>query len=102
MASRLSYLLWSTMPDEALLAAAEAGELDAPARGVLEHARRMIEDPQFEAVLLHFFDEWLRFEELDGLSKDAEAYPDFYEGLGDLFREEDPGLCPRRDAERGR
>ena len=87
VASRLSYMLWSTMPDEALFAAAEAGELDTNA-GVAEHARRMLDDPRANAPLLRFFDEWLQLSALEGLAKDTEVYPDWQPEIADLFREE--------------
>ncbi len=61
-ASRLSYLLWNTMPDEALFAAAEKGELRT-AEGRDRAARHMIENaPRARQALDQFFDEWLRFD----------------------------------------
>lgn len=88
LATRLSYMLWATMPDDALFAAAEAGELDTPA-GVAMHARRMLDDPRAEPVVLQFFDEWMTLEELEGLVKDASVYPDFDgDRHPELFREE--------------
>ena len=87
VASRLSYMLWSTMPDDALFAAAEAGELDTDA-GVAEHARRMLNDPRADTVMIRFFDEWLQLRELEGLAKDADTFPDWRPEIADLFREE--------------
>lgn len=62
VASRLSYLLWNTMPDDALLAAAEKGELRT-AEGRERAARRMLENqPRARQALDQFFEEWLRFD----------------------------------------
>ena len=62
VASRLSYLLWNTMPDEALFAAAEKGELKT-AEGRDRAARRMLGDgPRARQALDQFFEEWLRFD----------------------------------------
>jgi hypothetical protein len=74
IAARLSYLLWATMPDDGLTAAAAAGELDDPA-GIETHARRMLADPRADGVVARFFDEWLELDRLDGLVKDEEVYP---------------------------
>jgi hypothetical protein len=87
LASRLSYMLWATMPDDTLFAAAAAGELDTPA-GLAEHARRMLDDPRAGDVIIRFFDEWMHLSELDDLAKDAELYPQYHDGLPPLFREE--------------
>ncbi len=62
VASRLSYLLWNTMPDEALFAAAEKGDLKT-AEGRDRSARRMLGDgPRARQALDQFFEEWLRFD----------------------------------------
>jgi hypothetical protein len=61
-ASRLSYLLWNTMPDEALFAAAAKGELST-VEGRERAARRMLQNgPKTRAALDQFFEEWLRFD----------------------------------------
>jgi len=61
-ASRLSYLLWNTMPDEALFAAAAKGELST-VEGRERAARRMLENgPKTRAAVDQFFEEWLRFD----------------------------------------
>jgi len=75
VASRLSYFLWSSMPDDALLDAADRGELD-DAEGVAAVARAMLEDPRAQEATDGFFDQWLGLEQLDTMSK-AAAYPDF-------------------------
>ncbi len=58
LASRLSYFLWDSMPDEALLAAAGAGELDTPA-GIEAQARRMLDDPRARPAVVRFHHQWL-------------------------------------------
>ncbi|MEM9865295.1 MAG: DUF1592 domain-containing protein [Myxococcota bacterium] len=81
LASRLSYLLWGSMPDDALFAAAEAGELDE--NGLRFHAGRLYDDPRssdmFEAFHLEHFDmsTWA------DVNKETEVFPDWREGLGD-------------------
>jgi hypothetical protein len=76
MASRLSYLLWNTMPDDTLFAAAESGEL-ATAEGVEKQARRLLADARAHDAMLEFHREWLRFSAMDNLTKDATLFPAF-------------------------
>ena len=72
MATRLSFLLWRSMPDDALLAAAEAGQLSADA-DIAAQAERMLADPRAHAVAIaDFHDQWLRIGEIDGVEKDTE------------------------------
>ena len=69
MAARLSYLVWKSGPDDALLAAAAAGELDAPA-GVLAALERMLDDPRTSRVHERFLVDWARLAKIpddDGL-----------------------------------
>ena len=63
LASRLSYFLWDSMPDEALFAAAEAGEL-ATRAGIEAQAGRMLEDPRARPALVHFHHQWLGTDEV--------------------------------------
>ena len=86
-ATRLSYLLWATMPDDVLWAAAEAGELESP-ENVAAHARRMLDDPRAEPVIQRFFDEWLQLRELEHMEKNTELHPDYRPELAELFRQE--------------
>jgi hypothetical protein len=65
LASRLSYLLWGSMPDEALLAAAAAGQLDEV--GVVEHAERLLDHPRGRAGLRRFYEEWLEIGDRPGI-----------------------------------
>jgi hypothetical protein len=86
MAQRLSYLLWQTMPDEALFAAADAGELDTSS-GVLRQAKRMLADPKAYRAY-EFFEQWLDLDELDSVTRDPEVYPEFTPELQARFRSE--------------
>ena len=76
IASRLSYLIWDTMPDQALFDAAAKGELRTAA-GREAQARRLLADAKSRQALDEFFDEWLRFDRVLNSSKDEKRYPDF-------------------------
>ena len=75
-ASRLSYLLWNTAPDEELLAAARSGALMTDA-GLAAQADRLIASPRFLVGARALFDDYLRFDDLATVSKDASIYPGF-------------------------
>jgi hypothetical protein len=87
MASRLSYLLWSSMPDKALRDAAAQGKLDTKA-GVLEAARRLLGDGHAKDSLRYFHGQLYGIGGLDHLERDAGFYPTFKPGMGVLFRQE--------------
>jgi hypothetical protein len=73
-ASRLSYFLWSTMPDDALFAAAEQGKL-ADTAGVEAEVRRMLGHEKARSGMLNFHREWLKLEAVDkALKKPEDAY----------------------------
>jgi hypothetical protein len=73
LATRLSFFLWSSMPDDALLAVAAAGRLREPA--VLEaETRRMLADPKAAALVDNFASQWLFLRELESATPDAEAF----------------------------
>jgi hypothetical protein len=76
LASRLSYLLWGSMPDESLLAAAGRGELAQPAQ-VEAQARRMLADPRARSMTHHFHAQWFNTRNALTLEKDPVEYPDF-------------------------
>jgi len=76
MASRLSYLFWQSMPDDALFAAADSDALKTPEQ-VAAQARRMLADPKAKTALHDFFAQWLRVRDLEGSTKDPMTYPDF-------------------------
>ena len=75
-ASRLSFLLWDSAPDDALLQAAGGGGLDNSA-GLHRQLERMLASPKFERGLRAFFTDYLVLESFDTLSKDSEIYPAF-------------------------
>ena len=73
LASRLSFFLWSSIPDEALLAAAAAGELHQPA--VLEReVERMLADPKSDALVTSFAVQWLQLRTLDTVSPENREF----------------------------
>ncbi|WP_437639840.1 DUF1592 domain-containing protein [Sorangium sp. So ce854] len=87
IASRLSYLLWSSMPDDALFAAADAGELRT-AEQIAAQARRLLDDPRARAAVANFHAQWLQLTRIDTITKDAAVYPRFHGGLPALLRAE--------------
>jgi hypothetical protein len=87
LASRLSYLLWGSMPDDTLLTAAGKGELDTPAQ-VLAQAQRMIQDPRSRALVVQFHQQWLDFDRIDKVGKAAAIYPDWSADIGTLMFQE--------------
>jgi len=76
LASRLSYLLWDSMPDATLMDAAGRGSLDTT-DGVVTEARRLLAHPRARAAVATFQSQWLRFEKMDNLKKSAAAFPAF-------------------------
>jgi hypothetical protein len=87
LASRLSFFLWSSLPDDELLAVAERGELRKP--GELERqTRRMLADPRSRQLVENFVGQWLYLRNLQGVVPDALTFPDFDENLRDAFRQE--------------
>jgi hypothetical protein len=74
LASRLSYFLWSTMPDEALLQAAEAGALEDSA-GLLDQTQRMVSDAQSQALAKNLGGQWFNVRKLDDIEPNPEVYP---------------------------
>ncbi len=78
--SRLSYLLWNTMPDEPLFAAAGAGELGAAA-DIARHAARMLGDQRASAMWSSFADQWLGTDAARSIERDPAHYPRFSKEL---------------------
>jgi hypothetical protein len=87
LASRLSFFLWATGPDAALLRAAEQGRLSTPA-GRDEQVRRMLADPRSDVLSTRFAAQWLRLQDLDTINPDVRFYPDFDEQLKSAMRRE--------------
>jgi hypothetical protein len=75
-ASRLSYALWDSMPDDALFSAAARGELDTQ-EGVARSARRLLDDPKAREAIDEFTLQWLRFDRVLTATKERRAYPQF-------------------------
>ncbi len=75
-ASRLSFFLWGTTPDDALLGAAERGELH-DRKGLQAQVDRMLASPRLESGMRMFFNDMLAFEDLERLEKDSIIYPAF-------------------------
>ncbi|WP_437754524.1 DUF1592 domain-containing protein [Sorangium sp. So ce1389] len=76
VATRLSYLLWNSLPDDALLAAAEGGALGTP-EGIEAEARRMLADDKAVSALDDFHRQWLHMSGYADLSKDPALYEGF-------------------------
>ncbi len=87
LASRLSFFIWSSVPDEELLAAAEKGTLSSPA--VLEaQVKRMLANPRSKALVDNFGFQWLRLRELDKAEPDVILFPNFDGNLKTAFKRE--------------
>ena len=87
LASRLSFFLWSSLPDDELLEAAATSRLRDPA--VLQaQVRRMLADPRAEALTTNFASQWLHLRNLDAVRPDARTFPDFDDNLRQGFRTE--------------
>lgn len=87
LASRLSYFLWSTMPDEKLLALAGSGRLKDPS-AMASQIRAMIADPRSDRFVQNFTDQWLGLSGLNSVAINPEYYPDFDERLKPMMRQE--------------
>ncbi|OFW19673.1 MAG: hypothetical protein A3H97_18685 [Acidobacteria bacterium RIFCSPLOWO2_02_FULL_65_29] len=87
LASRLSFFLWSSLPDEELLDVAAAGKLKN-ARVLEQQVRRMLADPKSRALVDGFFTQWLSLRDLQNVAPDPALYPDFEENLRNAFLEE--------------
>jgi hypothetical protein len=87
LASRLSYFLWSSMPDDDLLALAEAGKLHAP--GALDaQVKRMLADSRSAALADNFAGQWLETRNLDSVKPDPQKFPDWGPELRDAMKTE--------------
>ncbi len=87
IANRLSYLLWDTMPDRALLDAAAKGELRT-AEGLERVARTMLQDKRARQATDEFFAQWLRFDRMLTAAKDDGRYPSFTPELAAMMVQE--------------
>ncbi len=87
LASRLSFFLWSTIPDDTLLTVASQGRLKDPA--VLEQQiKRMLADPRSKALVDNFADQWLYLRNIKNINPDFETFPDFDDNLRQAMKRE--------------
>lgn len=92
LATRLSYFLWSSMPDDELFALANAGKLSSP-ETLRRQTGRMLSGPKAEALVNDFARQWLKVPEFDAFIPDAKIYRDSYyatefDGIGKLLKAE--------------
>ncbi len=87
LASRLSYFLWSSMPDEELLDVAAAGKLTDP-RSLSRQVTRMLADPRADALVGNFASQWLFLRDVAGRDPDPFLFRDYDEGLRAAFATE--------------
>ncbi|HUR47181.1 MAG TPA: DUF1592 domain-containing protein [Candidatus Saccharimonadales bacterium] len=87
LASRLSFFLWSSIPDDELLESAERGELHKPK--VLEkQTRRLLADSRAKNLVSNFGEQWLHLRNLESITPDLRLFPDFDDNLRQAFRRE--------------
>jgi hypothetical protein len=87
MATRLSYFLWNSLPDDELYRAAAKGELRTPEQ-LAAQAQRMIRDPKSQALVENFAGQWLQLRNLDTFSPDKAQFPDYDDVLRQAMRRE--------------
>ena len=87
LASRLSYFLWSSMPDDKLLRLADQGTLRNPAV-LTAQVKRMLKDPKSRALVENFGGQWLELRKLDAVKPDRERFRDFDQYLRQSMRKE--------------
>lgn len=87
LASRLSYVLWNSGPDDALLAAAQAGKLQTAAE-ISAQVMRMLSQPRAKEMVLRFHDQWLQVASIGPLEKDPMVYPRFSPAVATAMQQE--------------
>jgi len=87
LASRLSFFLWSSIPDDELLASAEQGDLHQ-AKVLEKQTRRMLADPRAKNLVSNFGEQWLQLRNLESITPDLRLFPDFDDNLRQAFRRE--------------
>ena len=87
LAQRLSFFLWSSIPDDTLLDLAEGGRLRNP-RVIEQQVDRMLDDPRAATLVSTFFGQWLTLQGLAGARPDPHIFPEFDENLRRAFQEE--------------
>jgi hypothetical protein len=91
LASRLSYFLWSSMPDHELFIVARSGELHKP-EVLKKQIARMLADPKAEALVVNFAGQWLNLRNLDEVAPSAKKFQGFDDELRNDMREESYAL----------
>ncbi len=92
LASRLSYFLWASMPDEELFRAAAKGQLGQPEQ-LKKQVERMLADPKSDALVHGFFDQWLGLRNLASVSVDDREFPVWSSLLSDALAKETFLFC---------
>jgi hypothetical protein len=87
VASRLSFFLWSSLPDDELLAVASRNELDRP-EVLKQEVERMLLDGRSRALVTDFAGQWLYLKNLDAVTPDMRLFPDFDDNLRQAMRRE--------------
>jgi hypothetical protein len=87
LASRLSFFLWSSIPDDQLLDLAERGKLKDQTI-LTEQVRRMLSDPRATTLVNNFFGQWLYLRNMPTVARDSKEFPDWDENLRDAFQRE--------------
>ena len=87
IAARLSYFLWSSLPDDELYRAAAKGELRTPEQ-LAAQAQRMIRDPRSQALVENFAGQWLQLRNLDTFTPDKARFPAYDDALRQAMRRE--------------
>jgi hypothetical protein len=87
LASRLSFFLWSSIPDDGLMDDAAKGRLKDP-KVLAAQVRRMMADPRAEALVENFAGQWLVLRNIRDAAPDPDLFPDFDENLRDAFMRE--------------
>ena len=87
LASRLSFFLWNSLPDDELLAVAERGVLRR-AEVLARQARRLLADPRARSLAGNFAGQWLRLRNLESITPDLRLFPDFDDNLRQALRRE--------------
>jgi hypothetical protein len=87
LASRLSFFLWSSIPDEELLTLASAGKLHDPAT-LQQQTLRMLRDPKSQALVANFAGQWLHLRNVRNVLPNSDEFPDFDDNLRQAFQHE--------------
>jgi mono/diheme cytochrome c family protein len=87
LASRLSFFLWSSLPDEPLLTLASQGKL-GNAAALEQQVKRMLADPRSKSLITNFAEQWLHLRNLKNSGPDLQVFPDFDDNLRQAMKEE--------------